>query len=319
MRTTLPDDVVAFGKAARARFAAMGAQYALAAENDPSLVEAAGGALEELGAFELSMKEPQEWLAACELLRVAGSVALPYPVAERILAVEGAWLAVIDPGAALVDHAALAPSWIAVNLAGRSFTATAVADEQRRKLAPFVRRVELADSDVLVEAGDVERWLVLGAWRVLGTLETALAQVTEHVKARVQFGKALAEFQAVRFALADAVVAVRGLSELTRFTAWRVGDPDAGHGSPVGGASAVALADALALRIYAADTARAVMRTCHQLLGAVGFCDEHDVSVLDRHLQATTRLPMPAERLVELLVPCVANESFQTLFTSRMS
>jgi hypothetical protein len=62
--------------------------------------------------------------------------------------------------------------------------------------------------------------------------------------------------------------------------------------------------------------AREVLRTCHQLLGALGFCDEHDVSVLDRHLQPLLRLPYAAEALADRLVPAVSRGELESLFTS---
>jgi alkylation response protein AidB-like acyl-CoA dehydrogenase len=156
-----------------------------------------------------------------------------------------------------------------------------------------------------VSADDVARHLALGAWRILGSVEAALGQVTEHVGARKQFGQALAEFQAVRFAIADATVAVRGLDELAKFTSWRLG------AAP----SSQACADATALRLHACDVAVQVFRTCHQMLGAIGFCDEHDVSVLDRHTQPLLRIPTSAEGLALRLVPAIESHDLQTLFT----
>jgi alkylation response protein AidB-like acyl-CoA dehydrogenase len=155
-----------------------------------------------------------------------------------------------------------------------------------------------------VPADDVARHLVLGTWRLLGGLEAALAQVVEHVGVRRQFGRPLAEFQSVRFAVADASVAVRGLEELTKYTTWRLGTAG----------PAQRLADATALRLHGAEKAVQVLRVCHQLLGAVGFCDEHDVSVLDRHLQPLIRLPLAAEALAERLVPAVARGELENLF-----
>jgi alkylation response protein AidB-like acyl-CoA dehydrogenase len=140
---------------------------------------------------------------------------------------------------------------------------------------------------------------------VLGGLETALEQVTAHVSVRQQFGRPLADFQAVRFGIADAVVAVRGLAELAKYTLWRLGTAGA----------RVRRVDALALRLHAVDVARDVLRTSHQLLGALGFCDEHDVSVLDRHLQPLLRLPCASEGLAERLVPAVVAGEFESLFT----
>ena len=315
MKTQLPQDVVDFGRASRACFAALGsdsfsgAQFALAAENDVTLRELTGTALEQLGAFDIDpMADAHQLLAACELSRVAGSVALPYPVAERLLARADAWCALIDERTPFVDHGELHDTWVGVALDGSLHSLSIVNGHAKRKLAPFVRPASVVAPVPGGQRRVAAIHLVLGAWRVLGTLEAAIEQVSAHVQARVQFGKPLAEFQAVRFSLADAVVTVRGLSELARYTAWR----------QVGGEQ-TALADALALRIYAADGARSVLRTCHQLLGAVGFCDEHDVSVLDRHIQSTTRLPMPAEALVERLIPSVADERFETLFTTGAS
>jgi alkylation response protein AidB-like acyl-CoA dehydrogenase len=126
-----------------------------------------------------------------------------------------------------------------------------------------------------------------------------------HVGARKQFGKALAEFQTVRFAIADASVALRGLDELAKFSSWRMTVAAPAHRAP----------DAVALRLHAIDVATQVLRICHQLLGAVGFCDEHDVSVLDRHLQPLLRLPVSAERLALRLVPAVRAGELETLFS----
>jgi alkylation response protein AidB-like acyl-CoA dehydrogenase len=105
--------------------------------------------------------------------------------------------------------------------------------------------------------------------------------------------------------MADASVAVRGLDELAKFTTWRLtaAEPAQRH------------ADAVALRLHAVDSAVAVLRTCHQMLGAIGFCDEHDVSVIDRHLQPLLRLPVSADVLAARLIPAVTAHEFETLFT----
>ena len=131
----------------------------------------------------------------------------------------------------------------------------------------------------------------------------------QHVVARTQFGKPLAEFQAVRFTIADASVAARGLHELAKYTISRVESAPA----------QIRSADALVLRLKAADTARQVLRTAHQLLGALGFCDESDVSVLDRHTQPLMRLPVSAEVLAIRLMPGVRGGQLETLFSGPVS
>lgn len=307
MRTALPDDVLAFGRSARDRLDVLGGvRLALRAETDGAAREAAQAALAEVGAWDVDARGGgDDLLAAAQLCRMAGAVALPYPVVERLLAVDGALMALVDPRRPRIDHGDLAERWLAVDLDGQAHVAETGARTSSR-LGPFVVPAALGRSHPDVPADDVSRHLALGAWRILGGLETALALVTAHVAAREQFGRPLAEFQTVRFAVADAVVAVRGLTELAKYTVWR----------QLTAQPAVRSADALVLRLHAADVAREVLRTCHQLLGALGFCDEHDVSVLDRHLQPLLRLPYAGEALAARLVPVLARGNFESLFTS---
>ena len=96
MDTTLPADVVAFGAAARDRFAALGgAGLALRAETDDSARDAASDALDELGAWDVDLRAgADEFLAAAELCRAAGAVVLPYPLVEGLLSIESPRMAI---------------------------------------------------------------------------------------------------------------------------------------------------------------------------------------------------------------------------------
>jgi alkylation response protein AidB-like acyl-CoA dehydrogenase len=160
-----------------------------------------------------------------------------------------------------------------------------------------------------VPAADVDLHLTLGSWRIVGAVQQCLEITRQHVVARMQFGKPLAEFQAVRFTVADAAVAARGLHELAKYTISRIESVPA----------QVRSADALILRLKAGETARLVLRTAHQLLGALGFCDESDVSVLDRHTQPLIRLPVSTEVLAMRLLPGVRDGGFETLFSGPVS
>jgi acyl-CoA dehydrogenase len=167
----------------------------------------------------------------------------------------------------------------------------------------------LSPPDGTVPSADVDLHLNLGSWRILGAVQQALEITRQHVVARMQFGKPLAEFQAVRFTVADASVAVRGLCELAKYTITRTESAPA----------QVRSADALILRLKAGDTARQVLRTAHQLLGALGFCDESDVSVLDRHTQSLIRLPVSTEVLAMRLTKGVQGGQLETLFSAPVS
>ncbi len=306
MKTELPQDISDFAAVAAKRLTRLGGPpAALRAESDDGVRDAARAALSDVGAFELDVRsENDDLLAAAVLCQAAGATALPYPVVEELLAIDGARLALVNPEAPRIDHGDLPGDWIAADLDGNRYQPRATS-RTNAKLGPFLVPATLSAPDGTVPACDVNLHLVLGSWRILGALQQSLHIVTEHVRARVQFGKPLADFQAVRFAVADAAVAVRGLYELAKYTISR---PES---LPV----QVHSADALVLRYKAADTARQVLRTSHQLLGALGFCDESDVSVLDRHTQPLIRLPLSAEALALRLIPDVRDGHLETLFS----
>ncbi|MEM6109102.1 acyl-CoA dehydrogenase family protein [Mycobacterium sp. 050272] len=310
MKTTLPQDISDFAAVAAKRFDRLGGPAAaLRAERDDSVRDAARVALSELGAFELDVRSgPDDMLAAAVLCQSAGAHALPYPLVEELLAIDGARLALVDPEAPRIDHGDLPGDWIAADLDGNRYRLR-IASRTNAKLGPFLVPASISTPDGTVPVADINLHLVLGSWRILGAMQRSLQIVTDHVQARIQFGKPLADFQAVRFAVADASVAIRGLHELAKYTICR---PES---LPV----RVHSADALVLRFKAADTARQVLRTSHQLLGALGFCDESDVSVLDRHTQPLIRLPLGAEALGLRLISDVRDGSLETLFTEPVS
>lgn len=310
MNTELPQDINDFAAVAAKRLARLGGpSAALGAETDDRIRYAAHDALSEVGAFELDVRSgSDDLLAAAVLCQAAGATALPYPLVEELMAIDGARLALVNPEAPRIDHGDLPGDWIAADLDGNRYRPQP-ASRTTAKLGPFLVPATLSGPDGTVPGADVNLHLVLGSWRILGAIQQSLQIVTEHVRARVQFGKPLADFQAVRFAVADASVAVRGLRELAKYTICR----------PESTAAQVRSADAFILRLKAADTARQVLRTSHQLLGALGFCDESDVSVLDRHTQPLIRLPLGAEGLALRLIPGVPDGSLETLFSEPVS
>jgi acyl-CoA dehydrogenase len=306
VKTALPEDITEFGIVAAKRFARFGGvQAALRAETEEHLRHDARSALADLGAFDLDVRsDDDDLLAAAVLCRAAGAAALPYPLVEELLAIDDARLALVNPEAPRIDHGDLAGDWIAADLDGTRYRVQP-SSRTSAKLGPFLVPATLGEPDGTVSAADVDMHLMLGSWRILGAVQQALNITREHVTARTQFGKPLAEFQAVRFTIADASVAVRGLSELAKYTVSRTGST----------AAQVRSADALVLRLKAVDAARQVLRTAHQLLGALGFCDESDVSVLDRHTQPLIRLPVSSEMLALRLLPGIRDGKLETLFS----
>ncbi len=96
------------------------------------------------------------------------------------------------------------------------------------------------------------------AHQIAGASRAMLALARSHALERVQFGRSIAGFQAVRHRLADALVAVEAL-EATLAAAREEPGPET-----------AALAKAAAGR-----TARTVAAHCQQVLAGIGFTAEH--------------------------------------------
>jgi alkylation response protein AidB-like acyl-CoA dehydrogenase len=91
-----------------------------------------------------------------------------------------------------------------------------------------------------------------------GVLAGALRLTTEHVRNRKQFGRALAEFQAVTTQVADVYIAARALDVAMWSGAWRLAE-----GLPA--------EEDLALAAYHTSEAARALYTCQHLHGGLGL------------------------------------------------
>jgi 3-oxo-4-pregnene-20-carboxyl-CoA dehydrogenase alpha subunit len=300
----LGDDAKEYGRQAlRAFEAAGGDRLVQQAEAKPAERESlAGPALAELGAWDLDVcTDADELEAAAALCRSAGYWALPYPVAERLsrpadLDVDGL-IVVADPRPSGVV-VGLESRWATVSLGG---TRSRVLGQGATGPA-FVAELELAAIDEN-GGGDIALGLMLPCWTLLGMLDRAMELTIAHVSLRKQFGQPLSAFQGVQFQLTDAEVERSGVEILAKYTLWSIatGRPEA-------------LNDALALRMSAIEAAEVVFRVCHQLHGAVGFCDETTLSWLSRYSQPLRRLPLGLSATREVLTQRVGGTGLTGLF-----
>jgi alkylation response protein AidB-like acyl-CoA dehydrogenase len=108
--------------------------------------------------------------------------------------------------------------------------------------------------------GALDRSRPLVGAQALGIAQGALDLAASYVQDRKQFGQAVADFQGIRFMLADMATAV----EASRLLVYRAcARLDAG-GLPTASSSAMA-------KLFASDTAMRVTTDCVQLLGGVGY------------------------------------------------
>ncbi|ORA69369.1 acyl-CoA dehydrogenase [Mycolicibacterium elephantis] len=278
----LSDDAREYGRQAlRAFEAAGGDELVQQAEAKPDRRESlVSSALADLGAWELDLRTDADGLeAAAALCRSAGYWALPYPVAERLAKptdLDADGLIVVAGPRPAGPVAGLRSRWIAVTLDGVRHRVSG----QGPAGPGFVAELELAREDD-DGAADVALGLVLPCWTLLGMLDRAIELTVAHISLRKQFGQTLSAFQGVQFQLTDAEVERSGLDILAKYALWSIQD-----------ARPEAVNDALALRMSAIEAAEVVFRVCHQLHGAVGFCDETTLSWLSRHSQPLRRLPL---------------------------
>jgi hypothetical protein len=99
-------------------------------------------------------------------------------------------------------------------------------------------------------------------WWLVGTSRAMLSLARQHALDRVQFGRPVASFQAIRHRLAETLVAIEG-AEATLQSA----------GDDLG---------CLLAKAAAGQAALTAARHCQQVLGGIGFTAEHD---LHRHVR----------------------------------
>ncbi|MGH7896324.1 MAG: acyl-CoA dehydrogenase family protein [Candidatus Binatia bacterium] len=113
------------------------------------------------------------------------------------------------------------------------------------------------------------------AVETVGVAQRALDLAVEYAKQRVQFGKPIGSFQAVKHKCVDMMVAVENARSLAYYAAWAVG------GRKNDAAVALAMAKA-----YTADMGKNVTGDAIQVHGGIGFTWEHDVHLYYRRALA---------------------------------
>ncbi|MER6912883.1 acyl-CoA dehydrogenase family protein [Streptomyces sp. NPDC000594] len=151
-----------------------------------------------------------------------------------------------------------------VRLAGGHGPSRVSVDPVRRAAVPRGGGAVLASGPrvalAAARAGELAR--LLTAAQSLGVGLALLERTVAHVRARHQFGRPIASFQAVRHRLADTLIAIEFARPLV-------------HGAAVTGARA----DIAAAKTAAGEAGYAAARTALQLHGAIGYTDELELSL----------------------------------------
>jgi alkylation response protein AidB-like acyl-CoA dehydrogenase len=136
--------------------------------------------------------------------------------------------------------------------------------------APAARRLGGGDAARRL----LDRGATFAAADLLGSATRALEMAVEYAKDRVQFGRPIGSFQAVKHRCADMLVDVEGMRSTVYWAAWclAAGDPEA----------SVAASTA---KIWCSDASKRVMASALQVHGGIGFTWEHDLHFFMKRAQ----------------------------------
>jgi alkylation response protein AidB-like acyl-CoA dehydrogenase len=124
-------------------------------------------------------------------------------------------------------------------------------------------------------AGDLlDRAATAMSAEMLGAADRVLEMTVDYAKDRVQFGRPIGGFQAVKHRCADMLVDVEGMRSATYYAGWAVGAGDAD-----------ASAAASVAKVWSSDAARRVMASGLQVHGGIGFTWEHDLHLFLKRSQ----------------------------------
>jgi alkylation response protein AidB-like acyl-CoA dehydrogenase len=112
---------------------------------------------------------------------------------------------------------------------------------------------------------------------MVGAAQRVLDLCLEHARVRVQGGRPIGSYQAIQHACADLFRDVESARWLTWEAEWKcaAGQADA--------PAAVAAAKA-----YGAEACLRVARRGHQIMGAIGYCEEHPLHLLHKRILAAS-------------------------------
>jgi alkylation response protein AidB-like acyl-CoA dehydrogenase len=132
--------------------------------------------------------------------------------------------------------------------------------------------LRLGGADAATRA--LDRAATLVSAEMLGAADHVLTMSVEYAKDRVQFGKPIGSFQAVKHMLADALVDVEGMRSTVYYAAWCAAADDPER----------SLAASMA-KAWCCDASRRVMGTGLQVHGGIGFTWEHDMHLYVKRAQ----------------------------------
>jgi alkylation response protein AidB-like acyl-CoA dehydrogenase len=130
------------------------------------------------------------------------------------------------------------------------------------------RRLFRVSPEASATTGDFDTAALAAAAQLLGAGERMLDEAVTYVKQRTQFGRTIGSYQAIKHALADVRIALDFVRPLVYAAALHPGETYDERAR-----------DVSAAKVAAGDAAYLAARTALQVHGAIGYTQEHDLSL----------------------------------------
>ena len=276
------------------------------------------GQLADIGVFGLLIDEGHGGAGAGAVemvvaLEQIGRHALPGPIVESVAVLpvllrdtdaEEQLQAIAEGGLGSAAAAPMSPRAADADVADRIYVAendtlsTATVESTARTVDPTRTVSTVRAAEPVAEGVDGDRAAQVGALgtaaQLLGLGAAMLTIASEYALSRTQFGRQIGSFQAVKHHLADVAIALEMARPLVHAAALGV------DGAVPAGV--VVDRDISAAKVAAADAAYLASRRALQVLGAIGYTAEHDVSLYITKTRALmTAWGTPAQHRARIL------------------
>ncbi|PCJ31887.1 MAG: hypothetical protein COA93_10280 [Alphaproteobacteria bacterium] len=144
-----------------------------------------------------------------------------------------------------------------------------------------LENVHVGRADLIAEDGNL--WLALeqASFRsavaksaeMIGAAARILEIAVAHAKERHQFGKAIGSFQAIQHHCADMLTDLDSARWMMYKTGWLIDEGQATR------------QDMAMTKIWCNEACRRILRSGHQVMGGIGYCEEHDMPMFFRYLR----------------------------------
>ncbi len=169
--------------------------------------------------------------------------------------------------------------------------------------------VHVTSADLISDSRDLWSFLEPASFRsavakcaeMVGAASRILEIATAYAKERQQFGQAIGRFQAIQHHCADMLTDLDCARWMTFKTGWLI---DEGRATRQ---------DMAMTKAWCSQACRRILRNGHQVMGGIGYCEEHDMPLFFRYIRMAEAAMGGADEHMAIIASDVLCETEQTV------